>query len=51
MDDQHPIQNVPDLVDLVCGAFNPQLRCHLRTSRASDLEERSARFDVVVIDP
>ena len=39
MDDQHPIQNVPDIVDLGCGAFNPQLRRHLHTTRTSDLEE------------
>ena len=51
MDDQHPIQNVPDLVDLVCGALNPQLRRHLLTTRTSDLEERAGIFDVVVIDP
>ena len=51
MDDQHPIQNAPDLVDLVCGALNPQLRRHLHTSSASDLHESSARLDVVVIDP
>ena len=51
MDDQHPIQNVPDLVDLVCGALNPQLRRHLHTTRTSDLEERASIFDVVVIDP
>ena len=51
MDDQHPIQNVPDLVDLVCGALNPQLRRHLHTARTSDLEEPCHRFDVVVIDP
>ena len=51
MDDQHPIQNVPDLVDLVCGALNPQLRRHLLTTRTSDLEERASIFDVVVIDP
>ena len=51
MDDQHPIQNVPDLVDLGCGAFNPQLRRHLHTTRTSDLEEPCRRFDVVVIDP
>ena len=51
MDDQHPIQNVPDLVDLVCGALNPQLRRHLHTTRTSDLEERAGIFDVVVIDP
>ena len=51
MDDQHPIQNAPDLVDLVCGALNPQLRRHLHTTRASDLEEPCHRFDVVVIDP
>ena len=40
MDDQHPIQNVPDLVGLGCGALNPQLRRHLHTTRTSDLEER-----------
>ena len=51
MDDQHPIQNVPDLVDLGCGALNPQLRRHLHTARTSDLEEPCHRFDVVVIDP
>ena len=51
MDDQHPIQNVPDLVDLVCGALNPQLRRHLPAARTSDLEEPCHRFDVVVIDP
>ena len=51
MDDQHPIQNVPDLVDLVCGALNPQLRRHLHTAGTSDLEEPCHRFDVVVIDP
>ena len=51
MDDQHPIQNVPDLVDLFCGALNPQLRRHLLTTRTSDLEERASIFDVVVIDP
>ena len=51
MDDQHPIQNVPDLVDFVCGALNPQLRRHLHTARTSDLEEPCHRFDVVVIDP
>ena len=51
MDDQHQIQNVPDLVDFVCGALTPQLRRHLHTTRASDLEEPCARFDVVVIDP
>ena len=51
MDDQHPIQNVPDLVDLGCGALDPQLRSHLHTARTSDLEEPCHRFDVVVIDP
>ena len=51
MDDQHPIQNVPDLVDLGCGALNPQLWSHLLTARTSDLEEPCHRFDVVVIDP
>ncbi len=51
MDDQHPIQNIPDLIDLVCGALNPQLRRHLHTARTSDLEEPQHRFDVVVIDP
>ena len=51
MDDQHPIQNVPDLVDLGCGALDPQLRSHLHTARTSDLEEPSPCFDVVVIDP
>ena len=51
MDDQHPIQNVPDLVDLGCGALNPQLRRHLHTARTSDLEESSPCFDVVIIDP
>ena len=51
MDDQHPIQNVPDLVDLGCGALNPQLWSHLHTARTSDLEEPCHRFDVVVIDP
>ena len=50
MDDQHPIQNVPDLVDLGCGALDPQLRRHLHTARTSDLEEPCHRFDVVVID-
>ena len=51
MDDQHPIQNMPDLLDFVCGALNPQLRRHLHTARTSDLEEPCCRFDVVVIDP
>ena len=48
---QHPVQNAPDLADLVCGALNPQLRRHLHTTRASDLEEPRVRLDVVVIDP
>ena len=51
MDDQHPIQNMPDLLDFVCGALNPQLRRHLHTAGTSDLEEPCHRFDVVVIDP
>ena len=51
MDAQHPNQNLPDFIDLVFGALNPQLRRHLHTSSASYLHESSARLDVVVIDP
>ena len=51
MDDRHPIQNVQDVLDVVCGALSPKLRCHLPTTRASDLEESRAGFHVVVVDP
>ena len=51
MDAQHRNQNLPDFIDLVFGALNPQLRRHLHTSSASYLHESTARLDVVVIDP
>ena len=51
MDVQHPSQNLPDLIDMVFGALNPQLRRHLHTSSASYVHESRARLDVVVIDP
>ena len=51
MDHQHRLQNVSDLVDVVCGPVNPQLRRHLPTAGTSDLEEPCWRSRVVVIDP
>ena len=51
MDHQHRLQNVSDLVDVVCGPVNPQLRRHLPTAGTSDLEEPLWRSRVVVIDP
>ena len=51
MDDHHPLQHVLDLVDSVWAALSPKLRCHLPTTRASDLEESCAGFHVVVVDP
>ena len=39
------------LVDLVCGALNPQLRRHLHSANASDVHESTTHLDVVVIDP
>ena len=51
MDAQHRMQNVPDLVALVVGPANPQLRRHLPTASTSDLDEPCWRFRVVVIDP
>ena len=51
MDHQHRLQNVSDLVDVVCGPVNPQLRRHHHTVGTSDLEEPLWRSRVVVIDP
>ena len=51
MDEHHPVQNVFDILDLVCGALNPKMRRHLPTARASDLDEPWVGFGVVVVDP
>ena len=51
MNVQQARQNLPNLIDMVFGALNPQLRRHLHTSSASYLHESTPRLDVVVIDP